>query len=89
VALVRTDILEEHIASIIKVTRIGEIRIKLTVTSNPITLPILVTLMMEAICSSEMAVLTRTTRRRIPDDSVLLSHRRETLKHIELTGWDL
>jgi hypothetical protein len=34
VALVRTDVLEEHIASIIKVTRIGELATTLAVTSN-------------------------------------------------------
>jgi hypothetical protein len=34
VALVRTDISEERIASIIKVTRIGELGTTLAVTSN-------------------------------------------------------
>jgi hypothetical protein len=33
-ALVRTEVLEEGIASIIKVTRIGELGIMLAVTSN-------------------------------------------------------
>jgi hypothetical protein len=37
-ALVRTDISEEHIASIIKVTRIGELRSTFAVTSNRRTL---------------------------------------------------
>jgi hypothetical protein len=34
VALVRTDVLEERIASITRVTRIGELGITLAVTSN-------------------------------------------------------
>jgi hypothetical protein len=37
VALVRTDVSEEHSASFIKVTRIGELRTSLTVTSNRLT----------------------------------------------------
>jgi hypothetical protein len=45
---------------------------------------------MEAIRSSEMSVLTRTTRRHIPGDGILHSHRRENLKsYIALTGWAL
>jgi hypothetical protein len=38
VALVRTDFSEEYIASVIKVTRIDELEIKLAVTSNQSTL---------------------------------------------------
>jgi hypothetical protein len=78
VALVRTDGLDEHIASIIGVTRIGELG-TLAVTSNRSTLrrntmfsvvpssPILVTMMMEAIRSSETSVLTKATRHYIPE----------------------
>jgi hypothetical protein len=78
VAVVRTDASEELSASIIRVTRIGELRTTLAVTSNRNTLrsmlqllltanvapisPIVVTLMMEAIDSYEMSVLTRATR---------------------------
>jgi hypothetical protein len=105
VALVRTDVPEERITSIIRVTGIGELGKTLAETSNRSTLlrntanvvpspvfrflltanfvpssPILVILMMEAIRSSETSVLTRVTRRNIPEDGILYSHRRESLK---------
>jgi hypothetical protein len=38
------------------------------------------TVMMEATRSSETSALTRATRRYVPEDGILHSHRRENLK---------
>jgi hypothetical protein len=76
VALVRTGILKEHTASIIMVTRIGELGIILAVSSNRSTLS-LVTLMMEAIRSFETSVLTRATQHHIPEGGIF--HRKHSV----------
>jgi hypothetical protein len=65
VALVKTGVSEEWL---------------LVIASVVPNSPILVILMKEALSSSETSVLTGATRRNIPEDAFLHSHRREILK---------
>jgi hypothetical protein len=64
---------------------------RLLVTANVVpSSPIFFTLMMGVLSSFEMSALTRATRRHIPEDGILYSHRRENLEsYIALTGWIL
>jgi hypothetical protein len=87
VAVVRTNVSEELSASIIRATRIGELGTilrsvrRLLVTANVVTSsPILVNLMIDALCSSEASVLVRATWRNIPKDGILQSQGCENLR---------
>jgi hypothetical protein len=64
---------------------------RLVVTASVVpSSPIRVTLMKEALSSSETSVLTRATRRNNPEDAILHSHHRENLKsYIAIISWTL
>jgi hypothetical protein len=75
VALVRTAVSEEPSASFIILRSVRRLLVAASVVPRS---QILVTLFMEALCSSETSVLTRATRLNIPGDVVL---HRSTYSH--------
>jgi hypothetical protein len=76
VALERTNVSEERIAYIMRLRRIGELGTTLAVNSNRST--------------QRSVVLTRATRRHIPEDDILHSHCRGNLQSYKaLPGWTL
>jgi hypothetical protein len=77
VVLVRTEVSEERTASIVRMTRIGELGTKLGVTSNRSELQ---RTNIKAICSSETSVLTIATQHHNSEDGILRSHDRKNLK---------
>jgi hypothetical protein len=80
VPLVRTDVSKECSASIIIRSIRRSVLRKLDTANVVLSSSILVTLMMEALLSFETSILTRATRRNIPEGGIFHSHRRENHK---------
>jgi hypothetical protein len=68
VALVRTDVSEEPGASLVFLRSVSRLLVAACVVPSS---PILVSLMMEALSSSETSVLIRSRRRNIPEYDIV------------------
>jgi hypothetical protein len=84
--LVWTAVSEEHIASIFRVEKSASCRLHPPAYAGS-SLADFSALKMDAICSSETSVHTRSARRHIPEDGILHSHRRGNLKSYIVFFW--
>jgi hypothetical protein len=79
----RQELASGELGTMLAVTTLLHTMLWLLVTANIHSLPILVTLTMEAICSSEMSDLTRATWHNIPEDGILHGHRNGNLNSLK------